>query len=268
MNDRLYFKLRVEGALMAILQANNINMIYGGGNQYAETRALKGVNYTLEEGEFAVVMGPSGSGKSTLLNILSGFDRATSGQICMNGIQMSELKNDALSIFRRRNIGYIFQEYNLLDSLTIKENIMLPMILDNRKPIEMSKRADQLIDQFGIESIKDKYPYHVSGGQQQRTAICRALINEAKVIFADEPTGSLDSKASRNVLDCLKIANKENGISILMVTHDPFAASYSDKVSFIKDGIIKAHLYKENEKTYFQQIIDHLAVLEEDNNEI
>lgn len=253
---------------MAILEASNISKIYGGGTDYAETKALNHIDFTLEDGEFAVIMGPSGSGKSTLLNILSGFDRATSGQVMINNTDIGILERDQLSIFRRKNIGYVFQEYNLLDSLTIKENIMLPMILSNEDTEEMSKRADSLIHQFGIDSIKDKYPYSVSGGQRQRTAICRALINQTSLLFADEPTGSLDSKASRQVLECLKKANKENGVSILMVTHDPFAASYSDKVSFIKDGLIKTQLYKENKNIFFQQIMDHLAVLEENDYDI
>ncbi len=253
---------------MILLNAENIGKVYGGGMDYAETVALNHIDFTLEKGEFAAVMGPSGSGKSTLLNILSGFDNATSGKVSIRGTNITELEKDQLSIFRRSNIGYVYQEYNLLDSLTIKENIMLPMILDNKEVDDMNKQADQLLQQFEIDLVKDKYPYSISGGQQQRAAICRALINKTSILFADEPTGSLDSKASRNVLECLKRANKENGITILMVTHDPFAASYSDKVSFIKDGRIKTQLYKENEKSYFQQIIDNLAVLEENDYDV
>lgn len=253
---------------MTLLNASNISKIYGGGRDYVETVALNNINVTLEEGEFVAIMGPSGSGKSTLLNILSGFDKATSGQVLIQGTNIGEMEKDQLSIFRRSNIGYVFQEYNLLDSLTIKENIMLPMILDHKKLEDMKRRAEDLIKLLGIETIKDKYPYHVSGGQQQRAAICRALINKTSILFTDEPTGSLDSKASRNVLDCFTKVNKENGITILMVTHDPLAASYSDKVLFIKDGSIKTQIYKENQQTYFQQILDSLAVLEETDYDI
>jgi len=253
---------------MSILSASNIRKIYGGGKNFAETEALSNIDFTLDEGEFVAVMGPSGSGKSTLLNILSGFDKATSGQVLIQDTNIGEMEKDQLSVFRRSNIGYIFQEYNLLDSLTIKENIMLPMILDNKGIEEMNKRAGDLINLLGIDTIKDKYPYSVSGGQQQRTAICRALINKTSIIFADEPTGSLDSKASKAVLECFKKVNKSNGITILMVTHDPYAASYSDRVLFIKDGSIKTQLYKDNQQAFFQQILDNLAVLEENDYDV
>ena len=250
---------------MTILNASNISKIYGGGKDYAETVALNNIDFSLEAGDFVAIMGPSGSGKSSLLNILSGFDRATTGEVFIQDTNIGEMEKDQLSIFRRSNIGYVFQEYNLLDSLTIKENIMLPMILDNKKIEDMNRRADDLTRLLGIDNITDKHPYSVSGGQQQRAAICRALINKTSILFADEPTGSLDSKASKIVLDCFKKVNKANGITILMVTHDPVAASYSDKILFIKDGTIKTQLYKDDQQTFFQQILDNLAVLEEND---
>lgn len=249
---------------MSILRGCNIRKVYGGGRNHAETIALNNIDITIDQGEFIAVMGPSGSGKSTLLNILSGFDQATSGQVFIKDTNITTMERDPLSIFRRSNIGYVFQDYNLLDSLTIKENIMLPMILDRRDFAEMNQAADELMTLLGICDLQEKYPHSVSGGQQQRAAICRALINHTSIVFADEPTGNLDSKASRAVLECFTKVNKNNGITILMVTHDPVAASYSDKVLFIKDGEIKTQIYKkETQQTFYPQILDNLAALEE-----
>lgn len=252
-----------------MIKATKIKKIYGGGDGFSETVALNNVDIELEKGEFTAIMGPSGSGKSTLMNILSGFDSPTSGDVLINQTNIHRLSSDELALFRRAYIGYIFQEFNLLDSLTIKENIMLPMILDKADTAKMSDKAEELMENLGIHNIRQKYPYQVSGGQQQRAAVCRALMNDSAIIFADEPTGNLDSKSSRAVLESLKKTNSLYQSTILLVTHDPVAASYSDKVFFLKDGTIKTQLYKKDtQKNFVKDILEHLAVLEEVDYEI
>lgn len=254
---------------MSIIKTENIKKVYGGGNDFAETIALHNINLELEQGEFTAIMGPSGSGKSTLLNILSGFDQPTSGQVYIGGQNLSNLSGDELALFRRSNIGYIFQEFNLLDSLTIQENIMLPLILNRAQNSVMNDKADKLMELLGISHLKKKYPYQVSGGQQQRTAVCRALINDTSVIFADEPTGNLDSKSSKAVLECLQKTSQQLNTTILLVTHDPFAASYCNKVLFLKDGSLRTQLYKKDAQDVFaKQILDHLALLGEDDYDV
>lgn len=254
---------------MSIIKATKIKKIYGGGDGFTETVALNNIDIELEKGEFTAIMGPSGSGKSTLMNILSGFDSPTSGDVLINQTDIHRLSSDELALFRRSHIGYIFQEFNLMDSLTMKENIMLPMILDKADTAMMSKKAEGLMENLGIQHVRQKYPYQVSGGQQQRAAVCRALMNDSAVIFADEPTGNLDSKSSRAVLESLKKMNRLYKSTILLVTHDPVAASYSDKVFFLKDGSIKTQLYKKDiQKNFVKDILDHLAVLEEVDYEV
>ncbi|NMD71011.1 ABC transporter ATP-binding protein [Bacillus sp. DNRA2] len=254
---------------MSMIKASNIKKVYGGGKDFAETLALHHINLEIDAGEFTAIMGPSGSGKSSLLKILSGFDQPTSGEVFINGNPLGKMTGDELSLFRRSNIGYIFQEFNLLDSLTIQENIMLPMILNREKNSVMTEKAERLMELLNISDLKNKYPYQVSGGQQQRTAVCRALINDTSVIFADEPTGNLDSKSSKAVLECLKKTNELLKTTILLVTHDPFAASFCDKVLFLKDGVIRTQLYKkESQDVFAKQILDHLAVLEEDDYDL
>ncbi|OIJ17611.1 multidrug ABC transporter ATP-binding protein [Anaerobacillus alkalilacustris] len=254
---------------MSVIKAINIKKVYGGGKEFAQTIALNNINIELEQGEFTAIMGPSGSGKSSLLNVLSGFDHPTSGDVFIQGAKMNEMTGDELAIFRRDHIGYIFQEFNLLDSLTIQQNIMLPMMLNREETELMNKKAEELMNLLGILTIKNKYPYQVSGGQQQRAAICRALINDTSIIFADEPTGNLDSKSSKAVLECLKETNEAYRTTILLVTHDPFAASYCDKVLFLKDGTLRTQLYKKESQDHFtKQILDNLAVLEEDDYDV
>lgn len=254
---------------MSAIIGKGIKKVYGGGTDVAETVALSHIDIELEQGEFTAIMGPSGSGKSSLLNILSGFDRPTSGEVRIGDTAMSRLAGDELALFRRSHIGYIFQEFNLLDSLTIKENIMLPMILNRDDAAAMNDKADKLMDRLGIDHLQRKYPYQVSGGQQQRTAVARALINDTSVIFADEPTGNLDSKSSKSVLESLKAVNAFYRTTILLVTHDPFAASYSDKVLFLKDGKLRTQLYKKDSQELFaKEILNHLAALEEDDHDV
>lgn len=247
---------------MAILDAKSIVKIYGELGGEGSTTALNGVSLSINRGEFIAIMGPSGSGKTTLLNVLSGIDKPTSGEVTIAGQQISEISGDKLALFRRRQLGFVFQEFNLLDSLTVKENIILPMILEKKTATEMDKRVNELADLFDIESILNKYPYNISGGQQQRTAVSRALVNNPNIILADEPTGNLDSKSATVIMECFERIVEELSTTVLLVTHDVFAASYCRKVIFIKDGSIHSHiLRKGSRKDFLNQIMDNLAIL-------
>lgn len=247
---------------MEILRAKNLTKIYGSEKGEESTKALKGVSFSIDTGEFVGIMGPSGSGKTTLLNILSGIDKATSGEVKINNRSISEMAKRELALFRRKEIGYILQDFNLLDSLTLKENIMLPMILDKKPSDEMEKKARELMKLFQIHNIANKYPYNVSGGQQQRTAVSRALINSPSIVFADEPTGNLDSKSSKGIMECFEKMNKELQSTILVVTHDVFAASFCNRVIFIKDGKIHSEIIKKGtRKEFLDSIFNSLAVL-------
>lgn len=247
---------------MAILEANNIVKVYGSSSGEGSTTALDGVSLSVKEGEFVAIMGPSGSGKTTLLNILSGIDQPTSGGVSIAGQEISEMAGDELALFRRKQLGFVFQEFNLLDSLTVKENIMLPMVLEKKRVTEMEKKVQDLAKLFDIEIILGKYPYHISGGQQQRTAVSRALVNDPGIIFADEPTGNLDSKSSAVIMECFEKIVEELATTVLLVTHDVFAASYCHKVVFIKDGKIHSSIVKKGtKKEFLDRIMDHLAVL-------
>jgi putative ABC transport system ATP-binding protein len=248
--------------MMVILDAQNLVKVYGGSSMEGSTKALDGVSLSIKQGEFVAIMGPSGSGKTTLLNVLSGIDLPTSGGISISGQEISEMTGDELALFRRKQLGFVFQEFNLLDSLTVKENIILPMVLEKKTTAEMQTKVQSLADLFEISSILDKYPYNISGGQQQRTAVSRALVNEPAMIFADEPTGNLDSKSSAVIMECFEKIVNELGTTVLIVTHDVFAASYCQKVVFIKDGLIHSSIVKKgNRKEFLNQIMDHLAVL-------
>lgn len=247
---------------MSILEARNIVKIYGESSGEGATTALDGVSLTLSKGEFVAIMGPSGSGKTTLLNILSGIDKPTSGEIIIASKAISEMSGDTLALFRRKQLGLVFQDFNLLDSLTVKENIVLPMVLEKKTAIEMEEMVQHMASLFEIESILNKYPYHISGGQQQRTAVSRALVNEPNIIFADEPTGNLDSKSSSIIMECFEKIVQELLTTVLLVTHDVFAASYCQKVVFIKDGLIHSYIIKKgSRKEFLNQILDNLAVL-------
>jgi putative ABC transport system ATP-binding protein len=254
---------------MSVLRAENLVKIYGGKGKVNNTNALNGINLTIESCEFVAIMGPSGSGKTTLLNILSGIDKATSGNIEISGESINQMSKNELSLFRRQHLGFVFQEFNLLDSLTLKENVMLPMILDNKDLDEMETKTHEIMSMFGIDDIMDKYPYAISGGQQQRTSISRAIVNDPDIIFADEPTGNLDSKSSKVVMECFEKLNHDNKSTILVVTHDPFAASYCHKVVFIKDGLINREITKKDDKRSFSKVIlDCLAETMGENNEL
>ena len=265
----LQLKLCVEVSGMSVLQVKNLSRVYGGRKGVNSTKALNGIDLRVEQGEFVGVMGPSGSGKTTLLNMLGGIDRPTSGIIEIAGENISTMDKNRLALFRRRKLGFVFQEFNLLDSLTLKENIILPMILDKRNTLEMEQKAKEILELFEIDDIGDKYPYNVSGGQQQRAAVGRALVNNPAILFADEPTGNLDSRSSNAVMECFEKMNREMRSTLLMVTHDVFAASYCSRIIFIKDGLIHMELSKKGSKReFFDRILDCLSVLGGERNDI
>ena len=239
---------------MIVLETVNLKKYYG--VEPNITKALDGINFTVEKGEFVAIVGTSGSGKSTLLNMIGGLDRPTSGIVKIQGKNLLELNDEQLTIFRRRNIGFIFQNYNLLNSLTVYENIMIPLKLigENKKVID--EKVHQITKELDIESLLNKYPHECSGGQQQRVAIARALIGNPKIIIADEPTGNLDSQNSHEILSIFKKMN-ENHITIVMVSHDPLIASYSSRLLYLKDGKIEKELFRGNktQQEYFKEIV-------------
>lgn len=254
---------------MSVLEAKQVTKIYGGIKSDNSTKALNGVDFKVDEGEFVAIMGPSGSGKSTLISILSGITEPTTGSVIIDGKRIDQMDRFDMALFRRRSLGFVFQEFNLLDSLTIKENIILPMVLDKRESITMNLKAAEVMELFEISNIADKYPYEVSGGQQQRAAVCRSLVNEPVMVFADEPTGNLDSKSANAVMNCFKKMNEERNTTILMVTHDVFAASFCKKVIFIKDGKIYLEVAnKGTRKEFFNRILDCQAALGGENNDL
>lgn len=240
-----------------ILIAKNVTKIYGVGTKNPYT-ALKDVSLEMEEGEFICVMGPSGAGKSTFINNLSTIDLPTKGFVYINGKEVRQMSEREIGRFRYENLGFIFQEFNLLDSLTIFENIAVPLTLAGKKKKDIQESVNQIAKKLGVEMILNKYPSECSGGQRQRAAICRALVTKPKLIVADEPTGNLDSKNSHELLSLFRNLNVNSGVSILMVTHDPKIASYSSKLLYIKDGVIDETIERQNmsQKEYFYKIVD------------
>ena len=240
-----------------ILIAKNVTKIYGVGTKNPYT-ALKNVSLEMEEGEFICVMGPSGAGKSTFINNLSTIDLPTKGFVYINGKEVRQMSEREIGRFRYENLGFIFQEFNLLDSLTIFENIAVPLTLAGKKKKDIQESVNQIAKKLGVEMILNKYPSECSGGQRQRAAICRALVTKPKLIVADEPTGNLDSKNSHELLSLFRDLNVNSGVSILMVTHDPKIASYSSKLLYIKDGVIDETIERQNmsQKEYFYKIVD------------
>ena len=232
-------------------------------------KILKDVNLDVKEGEFLSIMGPSGAGKTTLLNILSTIDKPTSGKVYYENKDINKMSNKELSKFRRDNIGFIFQDYNLLDSMSVEDNIALPLVIANEKQSKIKSEIIKLSKFFGIEAHLKKYPYELSGGQKQRVATARALITSPKIIFADEPTGALDSKSSSELLNCLKEMNEKFNVTVIMVTHDPFSASYSKKVIFIKDGKLNARIDSGgNRKEFYNNIMNLLTSMGGEVNEL
>lgn len=244
---------------MDILKVSNLSKVYG---SKVKSNALKDISFSIEYGEFVGIMGPSGSGKTTLLNLISTIDKPTSGKITLGDKEPHKLKGDDLALFRRRELGFVFQDYNLLDTLTIGENIVLPLTLENVPVKEQDKKLKRVSKILGIEDLLDKRTFEVSGGQAQRTAIARALINNPSIVLADEPTGNLDSKAARNVMELLEKINTKEKVTTMMVTHDPVAASYCNRILFIKDGVIYNEIYKsDNRMQFYQEIMDVLSLL-------
>ncbi|MED1560221.1 ABC transporter ATP-binding protein [Bacillus paramycoides] len=244
---------------MGILQVRDLSKIYTGKVSY---KALSNIDLTINKGEFVGIMGPSGSGKTTFLNMISTIDAPTSGEVLINGKNPYRLSSHDLALFRRRELGFIFQSFNLLNTLTVKENILLPLTLDNVNLKEMNKRVEFISNQLGIAKILNKRTYEISGGQAQRTAIARALIHSPQLVLADEPTGNLDSKAAGDVMELLTKLNKEQQATMMLVTHDPMAASYCDRVVFIKDGTFYNEIYcSDSRSMFYQNIIDVLSLL-------
>lgn len=231
---------------MAILELKNVKRIYQ--TKKVTTEALKGVNFSVEKGEFISIMGESGAGKTTLLNIIATLDRATSGTVVLNGQDTTSLKDSEISKFRRRELGFVFQDFNLLDQFNNRDNIYLPLVLSNEKEAVMRSRLSGLKGPLGIGELLEKYPYEISGGQKQRVAVARAVITNPALLLADEPTGALDSQSSETLLKMFRTINS-TGQTIIMVTHSLRAASYANRVLFIKDGVVYHEIYRgENER--------------------
>lgn len=247
---------------MALLEIKNLKKVYTARFSAQQTEALSTVNFSVEEGEFVSIMGESGSGKTTLLNIISTLDDATSGEVYLEGNPLSKIKDKEVSAFRRNTLGFVFQDFNLLDNFSIKDNILLPLVLSKTPIDEMEARLTPIVRNLGIEAHIDKYPYEISGGQKQRAAVARALITQPKIILADEPTGALDSKASQNLMEILKGINEE-GQTILMVTHSTRAASFSKRVLFIRDGSVYHEIYRGDQTAdeFMDRISQSLTVL-------
>lgn len=247
---------------MAMLEVSGLKKIYTTRLGSAKVEALKNVNFQVEEGEYVAIMGESGSGKSTLLNILAGLDRPSGGFVTLDGKDMGEIKEGDLAEFRRDNLGFVFQEFNLLNTFTLEDNIYLPLVLSGKNHFEMKRRIDPIAQTLGIARILQKYPYEVSGGQKQRAAVARALITNPRIVLADEPTGALDSRATDELLGLFAQINA-SGQTILMVTHSVKAASHAGRVLFIRDGEVFHQLYRgqsSNEQMY-QRITDTLTML-------
>ena len=247
---------------MSILQVSGLKKIYTtrfGGNK---VQALKNVNFSVEEGEYVAIMGESGSGKTTLLNILAALDKPTGGVVVLDGKDLSQIRESAMAEFRRDNLGFVFQDFNLLDTFSMEDNIYLPLVLAGKHHNEMRQRLIPIASQLGITEILKKYPYEVSGGQKQRAAVARALITNPKLILADEPTGALDSKATDELLELFSVINRQ-GQTILMVTHSVKAASHAGRVLFIKDGEVFHQIYRGNHtnEQLYQKISDTLTLL-------
>ena len=251
-----------------ILKIDNIEKYYG--NKSSLTKAIDNISFGVEKGEFVAIMGASGSGKTTLLNCISTIDKVTSGHIYLANVDITKLKGNNLNKFRREELGFIFQDFNLLDTLTAYENIALALTIQKVKANEIDRRVNEIAEKLGIKEILKKYPYQVSGGQKQRIASARAIITNPKLILADEPTGALDSKAARQLLENFELLNQKMNATILMVTHDAFTASYANRILFIKDGKIFNELVKGNDtrKQFFEKIIEVQTLLGGDLNDV
>ncbi len=251
-----------------ILEVKNIEKYYG--NKSNLTKAIDNISFNVDKGEFVGIMGASGSGKTTLLNCISTIDKVTAGHIIINGEDITKLKGNKLNKFRREELGFIFQDFNLLDTLTAYENIALALTIQKVNPKEIDKKVNNIAEKLGIKDTLKKYPYQLSGGQKQRVASSRAIITNPKLVLADEPTGALDSKSARQLLENFEYLNNELKATILMVTHDAFTASYANRILFIKDGKVFNELIKGNDtrKQFFEKIIEVQTLLGGDLNDV
>ena len=254
---------------MSVLKVCNVKKVYGSKHGGGTSTALNGVSFEIEKGEFVGIMGPSGAGKSTLLNVIATIDTVTAGQIYIGGQDISRIKEPTLYDFRRSKLGFIFQDYNLLDTLTLKDNIALPLILSKKNIKQIEDTVSSVTTDLGIETILNKYPYEVSGGQKQRASAARAIVNKPDLVIADEPTGALDSKTSRDLLQCMQRLNENNQVTIMLVTHDVFAASFCKRIIFIKDGVLFMEIVSSgNRKEFFNRILKVLASMGGDNSDL
>lgn len=245
-----------------IVEIKNLTKEYGA--KGFRSRVLKGIDLTIYENDFIAIMGPSGSGKTTLLNILSSIDTPTQGILLMDGKDIGKISNQELSKLRRDKIGFVFQDYNLLDTMTLQDNIALPLSLNGVSGKTCKEKTQELAKLFGLTEHLSKYPYQLSGGQKQRGAVCRALITEPEILFADEPTGALDSKSGRDLLECFRTVNESRQVAILMVTHDAFSASYAKDVYLLNDGIMKCRISRgESRREFYDRIISMQASMGE-----
>ena len=246
-----------------VLSIRNLTKDYG--TKGFRTQVLKGIELDIMANDFIAIMGPSGSGKTTLLNILSTIDSPTRGSIILDGRDITKISNKELSKLRQEKIGFIFQDYNLLDTMTLQDNIALPLSLNGVSAKETIRRTEKLAEMFGLSQHLNKYPYQLSGGQKQRGATCRALISRPEIIFADEPTGALDSRSSKDLMECLRMVNEQENATILMVTHDAFSASWAKEVYILSDGAIRCRLTRGNSrKEFYDRIIDMQATMGSD----
>lgn len=252
---------------MSILEVKNVSKVYTTRFGSAKVQALSNMNFSVEKGEYVAIMGESGSGKTTLLNILASLDRPTGGEVLLNGRNLTTIREKELSAFRRDNLGFVFQDFNLLDNFSLKDNILLPLVLQGKSVAQMEQSVRPIAERLDIQELLAKYPYEVSGGQKQRTAVARAIITNPQLILADEPTGALDSKATEGLLRVFREINSD-GQTILMVTHSTDAASHADRVLFIKDGEVFHQLYRGNmtNEQLYVKISDTLTMLTQKAN--
>ena len=254
--------------MSTVLNVVNLEKFYK--NKGSITKAVNHIGFEVEEGEYMGIMGASGSGKTTLLNCISTIDQATAGQIYVNGTDVTKMNEKSLARFRREQLGFIFQDFNLLDTLTGRDNIALALAIIGEKPKAIDRKVDDVAAALGIRDIIDKYPYEMSGGQRQRIACARAIVTRPSLILADEPTGALDSKASKNLLEIMTRLNRVLGATILMVTHDPYSASYASRVLFLKDGRLFNELLRgeRDRPAFYHEILDVLALLGGDVSDV
>lgn len=248
---------------MSLLKINKLNKVYGKGK--ASTQALRQVDLEVKKGEFVAIMGTSGSGKSTLLNLISTIDKPTDGEIWINDINIVKLNSVKADSFRKKNLGFVFQDFRLIDSLTVSENISVPLLIQKKDKKEIEYKVTEVMDKLSISMIRDKYPYQISGGEKQRTACARSIVTEPELILADEPTGALDSSNASNIMKILDTFNENMNTTILMVTHDPMSASYCKEVIFLKDGSITNSIKKNNDTNgdFYKRIVDYNSKMQQ-----